>query len=84
MINDDELGVVVNDGCYEWVRRDIKNYSQLFDGIKVNQWEYFNSGFMLLDKSHKKFITEVLEWYHSNSDTINESKSKFINFVAIL
>tara|TARA_Y100000593_G_C4322140_1_gene344395 strand:- start:3263 stop:4054 length:792 start_codon:yes stop_codon:yes gene_type:complete len=76
MTTDDELGLVVNDGCYEWVRRDIKNYSLLFDDIKINQWEYFNSGFMLLDKSHKKFIKSVLDWYHTNNEAVNEMKKK--------
>ena len=57
LTEDNELGCVVNEGCYEWVARDINNWStNFFDNMHLPQWEYFNSGFMLLSKKHKPII----------------------------
>ena len=64
--------VVRNDGCFEWVLRSISKYKDfLFKDLDVDCWEYFNSGFVILNKKHKPFIKEVLKWYDSNVDNIN-------------
>jgi hypothetical protein len=64
--------VVRNDGCFEWVLRSITKYKDfLFKDLDVDCWEYFNSGFVILNKKHKPFIKEVLKWYDSNVDNIN-------------
>jgi len=67
-----KLCVVRNDGCFEWVLRSIEKYKDfLFKDLDVDCWEYFNSGFVILNKKHKPFIKEVLKWYDSNVDNIN-------------
>ena len=64
--------VVRNDGCFEWVLRSISKYKDfLFKDLDVDCWEYFNSGFVILNKKHKPFIKEVLKWYDNNVDNIN-------------
>ena len=64
--------VVRNDGCFEWVLRSIEKYKDfLFKDLDVDAWEYFNSGFVILNKKHKPFIKEVLKWYDDNVDNIN-------------
>jgi len=64
--------VVRNDGCFEWVLRSVSKYKDfLFKDLDVDCWEYFNSGFVILNKKHKPFIKEVLKWYDSNVENIN-------------
>tara|TARA_R110000823_G_scaffold117618_1_gene241236 strand:+ start:322 stop:1110 length:789 start_codon:yes stop_codon:yes gene_type:complete len=78
LTEDNELGCVVNEGCYEWVARDMNNWStNFFDNMYLPQWEYFNSGFMLLSKKHKPVIKKLLEWYHNNASNINLSQNEF-------
>ena len=43
----------------------------MFKDLDVDAWEYFNSGFVILNKKHKPFIKEVLKWYDDNVDNIN-------------
>jgi len=64
--------VVRNDGCFEWVLRSVEKYKDfLFQDLDVDCWEYFNSGFVILNKKHKPFIKEVLSWYDENVENIN-------------
>ena len=42
--------------CYEWVGRSIKNYGDyLFKDVKLKMWEYFNSGFIVVNEKHFEF-----------------------------
>ena len=64
--------VVRNDGCFEWVLRSVEKYKDfLFQDLDVDCWEYFNSGFVILNKKHKPFIKKVLSWYDENVKNIN-------------
>ena len=71
----DEVGndfcAVRNDGCYEWALRSIREYKNyLFPDYDVDVFDYFNSGFICLNKEHKPFIKSVLEWYDKHQKEI--------------
>lgn len=68
---------VVNEGCYEWVTRSIENYGDyIFPEIpKIKPWEYFNSGFIIANKTHEEFFDNVLQYYHDNVDKFIHAKS---------
>ena len=72
-----KFGVVVNNGCYEWVTRSIQNYGDyIFPEIpKIKPWEYFNSGFIIANKTHEEFFDKVLQYYHDNVDKFIHAKS---------
>lgn len=79
LTTEDELGCVVNEGCYEWVARDMHNWStNFFNNAYLPQWEYFNSGFMLLSRKHKPIIDKLLNWYHQNVENINTAQNQFL------
>jgi len=65
---------VVNSGCYEWILRSIKGWGDnLFKGEpKVKQWNYFNTGFVIVNEKHELFFDDVKEFYLSNIDRMNE------------
>ena len=70
-----KFSVVRNDGCYEWVNRSIKGYSNLmFDKTLITPQRYFNTGFMVVNEKHKEFFKIVIEWYHNNVEMINEAQ----------
>ena len=68
---------VVNEGCYEWVTRSIQNYGDyIFPEIpKIKPWDYFNSGFIIANKTHEEFFDNVLQYYHDNVDKFIHAKS---------
>ena len=68
-----KFGVTVNNGCYEWVTRSIKQWGNaLFPNEpKVKSWNYFNGGFQITNKKHIPFYTKVQKYYTSNINKIN-------------
>jgi len=71
---------VMNDGCYEWVSRSIENYGDyIFPDIpKIKTWEYFNSGFIIVNKTHRKFFDSVIQYYTENVDKFIHAKSFYV------
>jgi len=69
-----KFSVVINNGCYEWVTRSIKNWGDaIFPGqAKIKPWKYFNGGFQITNKSHIPFYDFVKNYYLSNIDNINK------------
>lgn len=69
-----KFGVVLNNGCYEWTTRSIKNWGDaLFPNQpKVKPWEYFNGGFQITSKKHISFYNQVKDYYTTNINQINQ------------
>ena len=69
-----EFGVVINNGCYEWVTRSVDAWGKaLFPNQpKVKTWEYFNGGFQITSKKHIPFYNKVKDYYLNNIDQINQ------------
>ena len=73
-----KFSAVQNDGCYEWVNRSIKKYkSCLFNEIEINPWNYFNSGFIIINKRHKQFVKNLYDFYEKNRDIIVNAQETF-------
>ena len=70
---------VHNEGCYDWICRSIGNYNKhMFPGkIPFELNEYINTGFLIFNKSHKKFIKEFLDFYFQNKETIISLQNTF-------
>jgi len=69
-----KFGVVVNNGCYEWVTRSIGEWGrELFPTQpKVKPWRYFNGGFQITNKKHIPFYNQVKEYYTTNINQIKQ------------
>lgn len=58
-------------GSYDWICRSLENYSKfLFNGYTFPLEEYFNSGFYIMNKSHKGFFKKLHDFYFENIETI--------------
>ena len=70
---EDKFGVVVNNGCYEWTTRSIKQWGDnLFPNEpQVKPWKYFNGGFQITNKKHIPFYKLVQDYYLNNINQIN-------------
>jgi hypothetical protein len=69
-----KFGVVVNNGCYEWVTCSIRDWGSALFSTEPNikTWNYFNGGFQITNKSHIPFYQEVQKYYWDNINVINE------------
>jgi len=77
-LSDNKFCAVHNDGSYDWVCRSLENYSKhLFDGFTFPLWEYFNSGFLIMNKSHRNFYKKIIKFYLENRDFIVKLQDTF-------
>ena len=67
----DGFYAVHNDGSYDWMLRSMENYSfHIFDNFKFPFTQYFNSGFIVVNKRHKEFLSGVADFYRENRDKL--------------
>ena len=79
-MTDGKFTAVHNEGSYDWICRSIENYHKhLFSDMEVpfGLNEYINTGFLIFNKSHKKFINDFLGFYNENSERINQIQETF-------
>ena len=66
------------DGSWDWVLRSIENYSKYaFDNYMMPWWEYFDCGFVLVNKKHKQFFNDIVNYYFTNQDTLINLQDTF-------
>ena len=67
-----EYSAVLNNGCYEWVMRSSREWGKsLFPGQPlVKTYDYFNTGFVIMNKKHKPFLKEIQELYLNRGEEI--------------
>jgi hypothetical protein len=74
-LTDHKFSTSFCNGDFEWVNRAIKDYSRIFfntDYLMMAS-DFFQTGFVILNKSHEKFLKYVIDFYWKNKDIIIES-----------
>jgi lipopolysaccharide biosynthesis glycosyltransferase len=63
---------VVNNGCYEWVTRSVRGWGDAMfpNEPLVKSYDYFNTGFVIVNKKHKPFFDEIKELYLNRGEEI--------------
>jgi len=51
-----------------WIYDSIQGYKDMFNGFKLDQSKYVNSGFMIFNEDHKELLTEFKQFYVDNID----------------
>jgi hypothetical protein len=79
-MTDNKFTVVEFDGSWDWVLRSIESYSKYVFGdyMLKEWWKYFDSGFWIVNKSHKPFAKKFVEFYSRNSKLLIEMQDKFL------
>lgn len=74
-ITDDRFTTVLTDGDYEWVNRAINGYSQMFFDKEycLSSFEFYQTGFVIVNKKHKEFFDKVFDFYEKNKQKIIQS-----------
>lgn len=66
--------VVKDLGSVEWVYNGINGYKELFPNTDVPWYDYFTTGFLKFDKSHKELFNDFIKFHEENKDKINEKQ----------
>jgi hypothetical protein len=53
-----------------WISEGVAGYKTFFNDYEFELNKYISCGFQIFDKSHKKFLTELEEFYMKNYDDI--------------
>ena len=70
--------MIHDDGSYDWILRGMEHYSKyVYDGAWFNYWEYGNSGFQIVNDSHRDFFQYMRDFYFENIDNINMIQQKW-------
>lgn len=76
---DDEIGVVTDDGSFDWTIRSTEIYKKyLFsDFDDFDCFDYFNSGFLILNKKHKDTYQKIIDFLLANQDSIEKIQNTY-------
>jgi hypothetical protein len=74
-LTDNKFSSPLTDGDYEWVCRAINGYSKMFFNKEycLPSYEFFMTGFVIVNKTHKEFLSKVTNWYLENKDAVKQS-----------
>ena len=59
-----------------WVYDSIKGYEDCFC-YDLNKYDYFSSGVIIFNKSHKDYLKGLIEWFYKNKDRLNQVFGKW-------
>jgi len=61
-----ELSVTVDHDSLGWIHESLLGYRHLFPGTELSWQDYFNAGFIVLSKKHKRLLIDLLRFYLDN------------------
>lgn len=78
-VSENEIGVSLDDTNYDWIIRSMEAYGTYIfkDFPSYSPFEYFNSGFMILDKSHKNLFNDIFKFVKDNYTDLQNIQKKF-------
>ena len=65
-----EFSSVKDDLMVEWVHNSIVGYQDMFPNVNFDWITYFNCGFIVINKKHKKLCKSITDFYYSNEDEL--------------
>ena len=70
--------LVHDDGSYDWILRSIEHYQNaIFTTESFSFWEYGNSGFQIVNKTHRPFFDEMRKFYFEYKDTLQHIQKTY-------
>ena len=78
-MTDHKYTLVRDDGDYDWIIRSMENYKKyLFSDLPLFDWfSYYNSGFQIVNNSHRNFFKTMRNFFEENQETISWCQKSF-------
>ena len=75
---EDKYCLVHDDGSYDWILRGMEHYSKyVYDGAWFDFWKYGNSGFQIVNNTHREFFDYMREFYFENNEIIRSIQDNY-------
>jgi hypothetical protein len=71
-----EFSGVKDDLMVEWVHNSIVGYQDMFPNVNFDWTTYFNCGFIVVNKKHKKLCKSITDFYYSNESELRNRQHK--------
>ena len=79
-MTENKMCAVQFDGSWDWVLRGLENYSKyIFDGFMMPWEQYFDAGFLIVNKNHKQFYQDIVSFYFTHQDNLVQLQNTFFN-----
>ena len=74
-MTDGKFTSTLTDGDFEWMNRAINGYSKMFWNKEfcIPSFEFFQTGFVIINKTHQDFFNKVFDFYEKNKQKIIDS-----------
>jgi hypothetical protein len=70
--------LVHDDGSYDWILRGMEHYSKyVYNGAWFDFWKYGNSGFQIVNNTHREFFNYMREFYFENNEMIRSIQDNY-------
>ena len=77
-LTDNKYSGVHQEGSMDWVGRSMEQFSNLvFEGFTIPYENYINCGFQIFNKSHRKFLKQVVDFYFTNKENLQNVTNKY-------
>jgi lipopolysaccharide biosynthesis glycosyltransferase len=78
-LTDNKYTLVRDDGDYDWILRSMENYRKFIfkDEPMFDWWTYYNSGFQVVNGTHRNFFDTMRNFYISNREEIKWCQKTF-------
>ena len=69
-LTEDKFSAVVDQDNIGWVKGSIDGYKSFFKDVNLSWLDYFNCGFIVLNKKHKELCKKIIEFWGDNTDEL--------------
>ena len=77
-MTDRKMCGVHNEGSYDWIIRSIENYGRyFFNGHNIDFTKYIDCGFVIVNKIHRDFFTQVTDFYNENAEMLRQVEKQW-------
>ena len=66
----DKFSVVVDQDNIGWVKKSIDGYKDFFKNVDLHWLDYFNCGFVVMSKQHKKICDKIIKFWNQNHEKL--------------
>ena len=64
---------------YKYADLCIANSKYIFDGFMMPWEQYFDAGFLIVNKNHKQFYQDIVSFYFTHQDNLVQLQNTFFN-----
>ena len=66
----DEIGVCSDNDNIGWVQQSIYGYKEYFHNVNLDWTDYFNCGFIIMNKSHSNLCGKIINFWLENQENL--------------